>query len=764
MTTRKRRAPGASPIVAQNTFQDPSATEADTYMNNWEPASAAGDMGGFGDGAFYDQLGGGYGANFGQQPSTHNRVVSLDGLNDGADMGAGQLIRRNQNQQLAARGRSPWGFNEQNQPNAWENTDDDEELERKAAIAKKDASAKRKTIPPFVQKLSSFLDNGNNTNLIRWSDDGNSFTVLDEDEFARTLIPELFKHNNYASFVRQLNMYGFHKKVGLSDNSMKASETKAKAPSEYFNRYFKRGRPELLWLIQKPKNAPAGGGPKRKRDDDSKGDSDEERKYAPDGGGGGYVEELAVRGNNEGMAMIPRAEYNSLRAEVRTLQQQQKVISNVLGQIRRQNDQLYQQATAFQTLHDRHENSINAILTFLATFYNRSLEGNTNNINIADMFSSAMGNQQPQGSVVDMENYPEVPVAKSPQLQKRTPMKLLPAPPARNVESLSPRAKTGSPTARTASNTPIATPDERSNHFQPNVPQPRSARPTNSTTPFSGPLKVESASPSQEPMSLPENHEIMSAIQNANASATAGGFSQAPQIDLPAALNSYQHQDGHTPLTTQQRNEVLSLMAHNTSAASPNSAFAANTNNALNNPQPPPMPNLGQMQETEAQLAYLQRVSEEQNSRVQSLQERLQPLSPSGQIPGLDSGNGYFGGAGLGEPGAYDLDLDSFVQDNDYFPGTTGDNAASMQDPTLPDLNYQLAGDNSGFGVGDVVGEGFDFGDGGGAADGGGNGHSGVKDAGGSVESVSSSATSPASATVEEVEDESRRRGPKRRK
>jgi len=35
--------------------------------------------------------------------------------------------------------------------------------------------------------------------------------VLDEDEFARRLIPELFKHNKYASFVRQLDMYGFHK-------------------------------------------------------------------------------------------------------------------------------------------------------------------------------------------------------------------------------------------------------------------------------------------------------------------------------------------------------------------------------------------------------------------------------------------------------------------------------------------------------------------------------------------------------------------------
>lgn len=555
-------------------------------------------------------------------------------------------------------------------------------------------------------------------------------------------------------------MYGFHKKVGLSDNSMKASETKAKAPSEYFNKYFKRGRPELLWLIQKPKNAPTG--PKRRKDDDTKGDSDEERKYTPDGGGGGYVEELAVRGNNEGMALIPRAEYNSLRAEVRTLQQQQKVISNVLGQIRRQNDQLYQQATAFQTLHERHENSINAILTFLATFYNRSLEGNANNINIADMFGPALASQQPQGSVVDMENYTEDPIAKSPHMQKKSPMKLLPAPPTRLVDSISPRAKTISPQISNAP-TPIPTPDEKPGSFRPNVPNSRNlaARQTNLRSTFGGPLKVETDSPpTQAPMTLPENDEILSAIHTANAS--AGGYSQAPQIDLPTALNNYQHQDGHTPLTAQQRSDVLSLMAHNTSAASPNSAFAANTNNALNNPQPPPMPNLDQLQQTEAQLAYLQRVSEEQNSRVQSLQERLQPLSPSGQIPGLNDNDSYFGTA-IGEPGQYDLnqhsdiDFDSLVQGDDFFPATTqGDGLGA--DPSLPDLNYQLTGDNSGFGDG-TAGSAFDFGDGD-------HGHLGVgaKDAGGTVESVSSSATSPASATVEEVEDETRRRSPKRRK
>ncbi|EGP85352.1 uncharacterized protein MYCGRDRAFT_45761, partial [Zymoseptoria tritici IPO323] len=118
----------------------------------------------------------------------------------------------------------------------------------KVALAKKDAQGKRKSIPPFVQKLSSFLDQ-NHTSLIRWSDDGRSFIVLDEDEFARKLIPELFKHNNYASFVRQLNMYGFHKTVNIHDGSLRQSEKAQqgrKPPSMYSHPYFRKNRPDLL--------------------------------------------------------------------------------------------------------------------------------------------------------------------------------------------------------------------------------------------------------------------------------------------------------------------------------------------------------------------------------------------------------------------------------------------------------------------------------------------------------------------------------------
>lgn len=544
-------------------------------------------------------------------------------------------------------------------------------------------------------------------------------------------------------------MYGFHKKVGLSDNSIKASEAKAKAPSEYYNKYFKRGRPELLWLIQKPKNAPAG--PKRKREDDAKhGDSDDDRKFTPDGGGG-IFEDLTVR-NNQDMAMIPRSEYNSLRAEVRTLQQQQKVISNVLGQIRRQNDQLYQQATAFQTLHDRHENSINAILTFLATFYNRSLEGNSNGIDLSQMFGPAVPAQPQHGNVVDVGDYTEKPVAKSPQMPRTKRTLLLPAPLPKDDGLDAVRATTLSPSVDiTTPTNPNHKPAAKSPLSASAIPHHDRPSSTSNTRPSrddaaSLPLKRENDSPSQTGIPLLENDEIMSAIQNANA--TTGQYSQSPQLDLPAALNNYQTQDGNTPLTAQQRSDVLSLMANNTSAASPNSAIATNTNNALVNPQPPPMPDLSQFAATQSQLDLLQHMSEQQNSRVQSLHERLQPLSPSGQIPGIEDGS-YFGNAVLGDPGNYDLDADLFTQGDDFFP--PGNDGVSG-DPSLPDLGYPLA-DSVDLNMGN--GDAFNFGD---------SNHLSANDADNRVESVSSSATSPA-ATVEEVEDETRmKRSPKRRK
>ena len=56
---------------------------------------------------------------------------------------------------------------------------------------------------------------------ICWTDDGTSFRIRDQSQFASCLLPYYYKHSNMASFVRQLNMYGFHKVIALHSGNLK---------------------------------------------------------------------------------------------------------------------------------------------------------------------------------------------------------------------------------------------------------------------------------------------------------------------------------------------------------------------------------------------------------------------------------------------------------------------------------------------------------------------------------------------------------------
>jgi len=43
--------------------------------------------------------------------------------------------------------------------------------------------------------------------LMAWTPSGQSFVIADANEFSRDMLPRYFKHSNYSSFVRQLNLY-----------------------------------------------------------------------------------------------------------------------------------------------------------------------------------------------------------------------------------------------------------------------------------------------------------------------------------------------------------------------------------------------------------------------------------------------------------------------------------------------------------------------------------------------------------------------------
>ncbi|KIJ59719.1 hypothetical protein HYDPIDRAFT_100219 [Hydnomerulius pinastri MD-312] len=47
--------------------------------------------------------------------------------------------------------------------------------------------------------------------VVSWGPNGDCFVVKDMNEFTKSILPRMFKHSNFASFVRQLNKYDFHK-------------------------------------------------------------------------------------------------------------------------------------------------------------------------------------------------------------------------------------------------------------------------------------------------------------------------------------------------------------------------------------------------------------------------------------------------------------------------------------------------------------------------------------------------------------------------
>lgn len=376
-------------------------------------------------------------------------------------------------------------------------------------------------------------------------------------------------------------------------------------------------------MIQKPKPTSSS---KRKREDGKAGtqpDSDDEGKsyslppevQEPTGGEVG-------RTGSQDLTTIPKSELASLRQELVSLQRQQRVISSVISQIKRQNDQLYQQATAFQALHDRHESSINAILTFLATFYNRSLEGH-GNANLADMFAHAIPQTTTQqGSVVEMPDLPiNVGTGASNQSRSRRRLALLPAPEVKQQPD--------SPVTVATSSRSTVSPKPR------NQPAPI-FRPQGNMGPgegLSSTLPVNTTpspalSGDAKPNPLGNADDVMSMINAANAT------SPASMIDFNAALDHYQNANGKSPLTPQQRNDMLSMIANTTGAANANNLATAGAN-ALTNPQPPPMPQVSDIAQSQEQLELLQRLQDEQAQKVQHLADRLGPLSPSGAIPGI---------------------------------------------------------------------------------------------------------------------------------
>ncbi|KAG0098890.1 stress-responsive transcription factor hsf1 [Podila epicladia] len=188
------------------------------------------------------------------------------------------------------------------------------------------SSTARGNVAAFLTKLYNMVGDEGSNNLIRWSDDGHSFIVIKHVEFAKEVLPKFFKHNNFSSFVRQLNMYGFHKVPHLQQGVLMPDADSEQW--EFSNPHFQKNQPDLLCLVSRKK---------------------------------------ASNGSEDKDALT--LDLGHILSEVTAIKKHQIAISSDLKNIERDHQSLWQESVAARERHQRQQDTIDKILRFLASVF-----------------------------------------------------------------------------------------------------------------------------------------------------------------------------------------------------------------------------------------------------------------------------------------------------------------------------------------------------------------------------------------------------------
>ncbi|XAR58578.1 hypothetical protein NMG60_11014042 [Bertholletia excelsa] len=110
--------------------------------------------------------------------------------------------------------------------------------------------------PPFLTKTFDMVDDPICDRIVSWSRGGHSFVVWDPHALSTNLLPRFFKHNNFSSFVRQLNTYKFSIHQPLVECGIEYLQGFRKIDPdrwEFTNEAFTRGQRHLLRNIKRRK-------------------------------------------------------------------------------------------------------------------------------------------------------------------------------------------------------------------------------------------------------------------------------------------------------------------------------------------------------------------------------------------------------------------------------------------------------------------------------------------------------------------------------
>lgn len=187
-----------------------------------------------------------------------------------------------------------------------------------------------------------------------------STIVPNHERLGREVLPRFFKHGNFASFVRQLNMYGFHKIPQLQQGVLK-NETETEL-WQFSEPNFQRDRPDLLDRIQRKKGPANGTG---------QAENGTQQDGAISGNG-------IPGSNNEGASSSGSAgpiALQTIAGELSVIKLHQNNISAELKALQSSNNLLWQETMAAQERHKKQQDTIERILKFLASVFGNTSAG-----------------------------------------------------------------------------------------------------------------------------------------------------------------------------------------------------------------------------------------------------------------------------------------------------------------------------------------------------------------------------------------------------
>ncbi|KAG6331562.1 hypothetical protein ID866_7528 [Astraeus odoratus] len=212
----------------------------------------------------------------------------------------------------------------------------------------KDADDNMPATSDFVKKLYKMLEDQSFAHVVSWGPNGDCFVVkvtlslilfcitvyvftiayvissstgyTDMNEFTKSILPRMFKHSNFASFVRQLNKYDFHKVKNTDDTQFGEHSWTFKHPD------FHADRREALENIKR--KVPAA------------------RKVAPTSGPGGSSAGLGRSGSAGSPGPMGAGEFESLQSQTSTLASHTNALQNQTSTLQAQTSTLQSQTSA----------------------------------------------------------------------------------------------------------------------------------------------------------------------------------------------------------------------------------------------------------------------------------------------------------------------------------------------------------------------------------------------------------------------------------